>query len=122
VTVTTDCGPNTTRTWPTAAKQSNDFGGTGNDFRALNAVSTGVKVGCPDHLAVTHQPTDTLAGQVIDAGTGVQTAIEDSAGQVVTISSATISVAIGANPSGGTLYGTSPGAASGRVATVGGRI
>ena len=48
---------------------------------------------------------------------GVQAAIEDSANQVVTISSAPIGVAIGTNPGGGTLFGTTPVNAASGVAT-----
>jgi hypothetical protein len=118
VSVTTECTPNTSSTWNAYGKQSNDFSGTGNDFSPSPSTDvTKVKVGCPDHVAFTGQPTTTLAGQIIDAGPGVVASIEDSANQVVTISSAAVGVAIGTNPAGGTLYGTSPANASNGLAT-----
>jgi hypothetical protein len=118
VTVVTECTPNTSSTWNGYAKQSNDFSGAGNDFVPSPATDfTRVKVGCPDHLAFTQQPTDTLAGQVIDPGTGVKAAVEDSANQIVTISSASVGVAIGTNPGNGTLFGTTPVSASSGVST-----
>ena len=117
VSVTTECTPLSTRQWPTSAKQSNDYSGTGNDFAPSNTISTGVGVGCPDHVAFTRQPADALAGQPLDPGEGVQAAIEDAANQVVTISSAPIGISLGANPGGGTLFGTTPVNASNGVAT-----
>ena len=119
VSVITECAPNTSSTWTGNAKQSNDFSGVGNELLPSPSTNfTKVKIGCPDHVAFTAQPTATLAGQIIDAGTGVKAAIEDSAGQIVTISSAAVAVAIGTNPSAGTLYGTSPVNALSGVATL----
>jgi hypothetical protein len=121
VRVVTECTPNTTRQWTTRVKQSNDFSGTGNDFVLVGAYPTsGVKIGCPDHLAFDRQPTNTTAGQVIDGGlqpAGVTVDILDAAGQLVTIATNPVAIAIGSNPGSGTLFGTSPVNASGGVAT-----
>jgi hypothetical protein len=121
VRVTTGCTPNTTGTWVTQSKQSNDFSGTGNDFTRVGSDPTStVKVGCPDHLAFDHQPSSTIAGQPIDASlapAGVTVDILDSAGQLVTIATNPVSMAIGTNPSGGTLFGTTPVSAVAGVAT-----
>jgi hypothetical protein len=119
--VVTECTPNTARQWTTRAKQSNDFSGTGNDFDLVGALpSSGVKVGCPDHLAFQQQPTSTIAGQVIDGSlqpAGVTVDILDAAGQLVTIATNPVAMALGSNPGSGTLFGTTPVGASGGVAT-----
>jgi hypothetical protein len=121
VRVTTGCAPNSTVTWTTRAKQSNDFSGSGNDFRLVGSdPTTTVHVGCPDHLGFERQPTDTTAGQPIDAAIsppGVAVDVLDSAGQLVTIATNQVDVAIGSNPGSGTLFGTTSVAASGGVAT-----
>jgi hypothetical protein len=121
VLVTTECAPNSTRTWITRVKQSNDFSGTGNDFTLVGSYPTStVHVGCPDHLAFDQQPTNTIAGQPIDGAllpAGVSVDIFDSANQLVTIATNPIGMAIGHNPGSGTLFGTTPVNASGGIAT-----
>lgn len=121
VTVITECTPNTTKQWVTHAKQSNDFSGTGNDFNLVGSYPTDtVKIGCPYHLAFAQQPTATTAGQTIDGAllpAGVTVDILDSADQLVTIATNPVAMAIGTNPSSGTLFGTTPVNASGGVAT-----
>jgi len=64
-------------------------------------------------LAFTAQPTDTNAGSAIAA---VKVTVQDSLGNAMT-TSATISLAIGTNPAGGTLAGTLSAATSGGVAS-----
>ncbi|HEY3241223.1 MAG TPA: hypothetical protein VGL92_16790, partial [Acidimicrobiia bacterium] len=64
------------------------------------------------------QPTNTIAGQHINAAlnpAAVTVRVEDSANQLVTNSTASISMAIGSGP--GTLFGTSPVGAVGGIAT-----
>jgi Bacterial Ig-like domain (group 1) len=58
-------------------------------------------------LAFTHQPTDAVAGALIDSATsGVQVTALDAHGFVATSFTGNVTVAIGTNPSGGTLSGT----------------
>jgi YD repeat-containing protein len=56
------------------------------------------------NLAITTQPTNAAAGAAIPGPLTV--AVQDSLGNVVTTSTASITVAIGANPDGGALSGT----------------
>jgi hypothetical protein len=113
------CTPLSNYVLATHVKQSNDFSGTGNDFNLVGAAPTiSILVGCPDHLAFDQQPTDTIAGQAINSAllpTGVTVRVEDSADQLVTISSASVAIAIGSGP--GNLFGTSPVSAVGGIAT-----
>ncbi len=121
LTVITECTPNSSQTWTTRAKQSNDFSGAGNDFTLVGSFPTsGVHIGCPDHLAFAQQPTSTTAGQPIDAGLappGVSVDVLDAADQLVTIATNAVGIAIATNPGSGTLFGTTPVNAAGGVAT-----
>jgi hypothetical protein len=77
-----------------------------------------VVVGCPDHLAFGQQPSATIAGQPINAAllpAGVTVRIEDAVGQLVTISTASVSMTHASGP--GSLFGTSPVSAVNGVAT-----
>src|SRR5206468_3432220 len=65
-------------------------------------------------LAVTVQPTNATADVAISPA--VPVAVQDSFGNTVTSSSASITVAIGTNPGGGTLSGTTTVAAVSGVA------
>jgi len=67
------------------------------------------------HLVFTVQPTNTTAGATISPA--VQVAAQDDAGNTVTGFTGTITVALGANPGGGTLSGTTSVAAVNGVAT-----
>jgi hypothetical protein len=71
--------------------------------------------GAATKLELGVQPTSTAAGAAISPALTVK--IEDASGNVVTSSSATVSVALGANPGNGTLAGTTTQAASAGVAT-----
>ncbi len=68
-----------------------------------------------DHVAFVQQPTNTQAGAAITPAVTVE--IRDAFNNVVTTSSANVTVAIGTNPSGGTLSGTVTVAAINGVAT-----
>src|SRR6185295_11936246 len=66
-------------------------------------------------LAVTVQPVSAVAGVAI--APPVQVTVQDAFSNTVTSSTATITMAIGTNPGGGTLSGTTTVVASGGVAT-----
>src|SRR5439155_13404437 len=66
-------------------------------------------------LSVVQQPTTVSAGSPISPS--VTVAVQDAAGNTVTTSSASVTVAIGTNPGGGTLSGTTTVSASSGIAT-----
>ncbi|MHB8460920.1 MAG: beta strand repeat-containing protein, partial [Candidatus Limnocylindrales bacterium] len=74
-------------------------------------------VGPATKLAFTTQPSTTSVGASITPA--VTVAVQDVNGQVVTTSSANVTVALGANPGGGTLGGTLTVAAASGVASFG---
>ena len=67
------------------------------------------------HLVFTVQPTNTTAGSTISPA--VRVAAQDDAGNTVTSFSGTITIALGTNPAGGTLSGTTTVTAVNGVAT-----
>ncbi|MDH4044221.1 MAG: Ig-like domain-containing protein, partial [Gemmatimonadota bacterium] len=74
-----------------------------------------VTVGAPSQLAFTVQPSNALIGQVITPA--VEVAVRDAAGNVVPTLADPITVAIGNNPGGATLGGTTDIVVVGGVAT-----
>ena len=82
-------------------------GATSNAFNVL--------VGAAAKLAITTQPTNAAAGAAINPA--VQVSVEDSQGNIVTTATNQITVAIGTNPSAGTLSGTAQLNAVAGVAT-----
>src|SRR5207237_65351 len=72
--------------------------------------------GAAAKLIFTAQPTNTVSTLTIDNPTGVQVSVEDASGNVVTTDTSNVTVAIGANPGGGTLSGTATVAAVAGVA------
>jgi hypothetical protein len=93
-------------TYTLSAARSGLTSGTSSGFSIV--------AGTPTKLAVTTQPTNTAAGTNFTTGVSV----EDALGNVVTSSSAPVTLAIGTNPSAGTLTcGTNPVNASSGVAT-----
>ena len=74
-----------------------------------------VAVGPAARLVFTQQPTNTAAGSSITPA--VTVSVEDAGADVVTTSTASIGIAIGTNPGGGTLSGTTPVNAVNGVAT-----
>jgi autotransporter-associated beta strand protein len=68
-----------------------------------------------DHLAFLQQPTTAVAGVAISPAVKVQ--VLDQFNNLVTTDTSNVTVAIGTNPSGGTLSGTQTVAASGGIAT-----
>jgi ABC-type transport system substrate-binding protein len=73
--------------------------------------------GAPDHLAFTVQPA---TAQVGDAAIAASVTIEDALGKPVTNATNDVTVALGTNPSGGTLSGTVTRNAVGGVASFSG--
>ena len=90
-----------------AASATNLTGATSNAFN--------VTVGAASKLAFTVQPSNTTAGALI--APSVQVTVEDSQGNTVTTATNQITVAIGTNPSSGTLSGTTAVSAVAGVAT-----
>ena len=113
--------------WGIEAKQSNNFNGLpGNDFQ-LDPASAGNLSGTltgSSSLAFTSdgQPADTAAGAVITSrvdsqGGPVKVEVLNGCGQLVTTSSAEVTLAIESNPGSGTLSGTVMVPASGGIAS-----
>ena len=86
------------------------FGLTGATSSTFN-----VTAGTANKLVFSAQPTNVTAGSSISPSVAVS--VEDSLGNLVTTASNTVTVAIGTNPSGGTLGGTLAVAAVNGVAT-----
>ncbi len=93
---------------------------TANSTGLTQATSTAFNItpGAATQLVFGQQPTNTVAGASISPAVTVQ--VEDANGNVVTASTASITVAIGANPGGGTLSGTKTVNAVSGVATFSG--
>jgi hypothetical protein len=105
----------------TFSNLSIDRAGAGYTLTASSAGLTGatstpfnITAGTPTKLAFTVQPSNTAATQAISPA--VQVTIQDALGNTVN-SSANVTVAIGTNPSGGTLSGTTTVAAVNGIAT-----
>src|SRR5690606_36359936 len=98
--------------------------GTGYTLTAASTGLTGatsngfdITPGAATKLVFSVQPSTVQAGAVISPS--VQVAVQDAFNNTVTGSSASITLALGANPSGGALSGTATVAASAGVATFG---
>ena len=112
--------------WGIEAKQSNDFNGSGNDFQ-LDPASAGnlsgsVTGSCSLAFASGGEPADTAVNAVITSAVGskggpVKVEVLDGSGQLVTGSTAAVTVAIGSNPGAGSLSGTLTVNASGGIAS-----
>src|SRR5439155_549792 len=97
--------------------------GTGYTLTAAAAGPTGatsnsfnVTVGAASQLVFTVQPTNTTAGATITPA--VQATVQDALGNTASGFTGTVTVALGANPVGGTLSGHTTVAASAGVATL----
>ena len=84
-------------------------------FSGATSGSFNINAGAADLLTITVQPTTTTAGQNISPA--VEVTALDVLGNVATSFTANVTVAIGTNPSGGTLSGTKTVAAVAGVAT-----
>ena len=98
-------------------KSGNNYTITATAAGLTSAVSStfNVIVGPPAQVGFTQQPSVVLANDVI--APSVVVAVQDAGGNTVTTSSATITMAIGTNPGGGTLGGTLSVAAVSGLAT-----
>ena len=109
ITVKAPCALASPPVWPTAAKQSNDFLGTGNDLTLSGAaLMPGVSGGCATRLVVdsVNGGADVVAGKPF----AIAVHVENDAGQTVPVATATsllVSVKTGsASALGGTVTGT----------------
>ncbi|HYL22052.1 MAG TPA: hypothetical protein VEU74_09835, partial [Gemmatimonadales bacterium] len=85
-------------------------------FTQITSVPFDVLVGPPTHVDFGAHPHDEIAGTVIGSPL-VQLRVEDAGGNLVTTATNQVSVALGANPGGGTLSGTTTVNAVGGLAT-----
>jgi uncharacterized repeat protein (TIGR01451 family) len=95
-------------------------GGNGYTLTATSGILTGAtsnafNIRGPSKLAFLQQPGNTIYNQTISPAVTVQ--IQDSLGNLVPIATNTVAIAIGTNPSGGTLSGTLSVSAVAGVAT-----
>ena len=99
------------------AKAGNGYKLTASSAGVTSAVSAtfNITVGIAAKLAITVQPTNTAQNTNITSA--VTVAVQDAAGNTVTTSSAPITLAIGTDPSWGTLTGGGPVNAVNGVAT-----
>ena len=97
------------------AKPTNDFSGTttliGDDLPYF--------IGCnppgATHLAFGQQPTDSISAAAITPAVTVR--VEDASNNLVTSFSGTVSLSLGSNPGGSSLFGADPVTVSGGIAT-----
>jgi hypothetical protein len=111
--------------WAIEAKQANDFSGQpGNDMTldaANSSLATIISGACAVRFGT--QPHSAVTGQVISgtdydpSGPPVTVDVVDVNGNIVTGSTAAVTVALGSNPGGATLSGTTTVNAAGGVAT-----
>src|SRR5439155_1171088 len=108
----------------TLADLSLDRAGTGYTLTAAGgglSVATSaafnITVGAATQLVFTVQPSTAVAARTISPA--VQVAARDAQGNLVSAFAGSVTVALGTNPSGGTLAGTTTVTAAGGVATVG---
>lgn len=108
------CTPANPYTWTTRVKQSNDFNGTGNDF-AISTPQPSLRAdgACSLAFPADGQPASAQRGSVITnetylpSGRPVRVVVLDGSGAApVTWWTAPVTLALGANPAGGTLTGT----------------
>lgn len=76
-------------------------------WTAASLASGSVSVWTPTQLAVTGQPTTTVAGTAISPAVAVT--VQTAAGVAVPLAGRSVTVALGTNPGGGTLSGTLSG-------------
>jgi hypothetical protein len=122
VTTPLTCGAS--YSWSVQAKETSNFSGSGDDFFLVTSASqltTQVNGSCT--LAWGTQPHNALVLQTITGtdydtnGPPLTVRIVDGGGRVVTSASGTVTVAIGNNPGGAKLGGTTSAGTSGGVAT-----
>jgi hypothetical protein len=126
-TVPSACGE--TYPWAVVAKQANDFNGPpGNDLTldpATSSLTTKVEGGCSLRFVAGRQPAAARVSQTISAidyqpgGPSVQVEVVDGAGNRVTTSTASITLALGPSTGSGALHGTVTVSASAGVVSFG---
>jgi hypothetical protein len=128
VTATVPSACAATYTWSVVAKQANDFNGPpGNDLTldpTTSSLTTSVAGGCALRFVAGRQPAASRVNQTISAlpyqpGPSVQVEVIDEAGQRVTTSTASITVALGPSTGTGTLHGALTVSANAGVASFG---
>jgi hypothetical protein len=128
VTATVPSACATTYTWAVVAKQANDFNGPpGNELNLdpASSITTKVEGGCTLRFVTGRQPAAARVSQTVSAidyqpaGPSVQVEVIDGAGNRVTTSTASITVALGPSTGSGTLHGTVTASASAGVASFG---
>ena len=87
---------------------------TANGLTSVISNPFNIAVGPASQVGYTQQPTAVVAGSALTPALTVT--IQDAGGNIIINSSAVVTVAIGANPGGGTLSGTLSGTSSGGVA------
>ena len=118
-----------TYTWSVIAKQANDFSGPpGNDLdlnTQASSLTTSVTGGCALRFVAGRQPADAGVDKTITSldyqpgAPATQVEVIDGAGNRVTTSTASITLALGSSIGSGALHGTLTVSASGGVATFG---
>ena len=95
-------------------KPGNGYTLTANDGSLTSATTTSFNItpGGASKVVITQQPPSSRAA---GASFSVQVTVEDALGNTVTSDGSTVSLAIGTNPGGGTLSGTTSHAVSGGV-------
>src|SRR6185295_7896803 len=88
---------------------------TSSSLTAATSATFNIVAAAAAKLGFTVQPSAATAGVALSPS--VQVAVQDAFNNTVPSASATITVAIGTNPGGGTLSGTTSVATSGGVAT-----
>src|SRR5205823_1731636 len=88
---------------------------TAGGLATVSSAPFNIAAGAATHLVVSVQPSNATAGAPITPA--VQVTALDAQGNTATAFTATVTLAIGANPGGGTLSGTAAVAAAGGVAT-----
>ena len=116
-----------TFTWAVVAKQSNDFNGPpGNDLTLdtqASSLTTTVTGGCALRFVAGRGPADARVDETITSlayqpsGPSVQVEVVDGAGNRVTGSTASVTVALGPSVGTGALHGTATVAATAGVAS-----
>ncbi len=91
------------------------LGATASGLSGANSNTFDITVGVPARLGFRVQPSNSAAGASITPAVEIE--IQDAGGNRVTTATNSVTVALGSNPSGGTLAGTKTVSASGGLAT-----
>ena len=123
ITVSVPCAGGASATWSAAAKQTPDFSGGANKSFTPNPGTSPTAFTGHCHVTWLNQPAwaeknATITTANFDpAATKLQVEVDDATGVVIANSTATVSLSLGTNPTGGTLSGSNPISFTGGVAT-----